>query len=167
MRPDMAHAVAVHEQLRQRVLQEFPDIDEETLGDTLEGLSALPDLIAALIRSHLEDAATAEALKLRVGKMQERLTRIERRAATKRALAAEAMERAEIRRLNQPDFTASLRPLPAGVVVTDEAAVPEPFWRPQPPKLDRRALAEALKTGQSIPGATLSNGGTTLSLKVT
>ena len=52
-------------------------------------------------------------------------------------------------------------------MVTDEAAVPEPFWRPQPPKLDRRALAEALKTGQSIPGATLSNGGTTLSLKVT
>jgi hypothetical protein len=53
------------------------------------------------------------------------------------------------------------------VVITDEHAIPQAFWRPQPPKLDRKAIGEALKAGQAVPGAQLSNGGTTLAIKVT
>ena len=57
------------------------------------------------------------------------------------------MQRAEIKRLAEADFTASLVPLPAPLIVVDETEIPESFWRPQPPKLDRKALIAALSGG--------------------
>ena len=97
--------------------------------------------------------------------MQERYARLENRAEKKRALVASVMERADIRKLTEPDFTASLRQVIPGLVVLDEGAIPEPFWRPQPPKLDRKGLLAALNAGQAIAGATLGNGGTTIAVR--
>ncbi len=39
-----------HQYLRSRLEEEFPDADEETLVDTLEGLSNLPDMLAEVCR---------------------------------------------------------------------------------------------------------------------
>jgi hypothetical protein len=77
------------------------------------------------------------------------------------------MERADIRKIVEPDFTASLRRTPPGLLIVDDSQVPESFWRPQPPKLDRRALLAAVKAGQDIRGAALDNGGTALSVRTT
>jgi hypothetical protein len=49
----------------------------------------------------------------------------------------------------------------------DESHIPEAFWKPQQPKLDRRALLAALKAGEVIRGAALDNGGTALSVRTT
>ena len=38
-----------------------------------------------------------------------------------------------------------------------EELIPEPYWVPQPPKLDRQALLADLKRGDEIPGAQLGN----------
>ncbi len=46
-----------HVYLRERLEEEFPDADEETLVDTLEGLSNLPDMLAEVCRSMLYDQA--------------------------------------------------------------------------------------------------------------
>jgi len=75
------------------------------------------------------------------------------------------MERADIKKINEPDFTASLRQVAPGLVVLDERAIPEPFWKPQPPKLDRSALIAALKSGEMVPGASLGNGGITIAVR--
>lgn len=62
-------------------------------------------------------------------------------------------------RLVTPEFTASLRPVPPGLVVTDESLIPDTYWVPQPPKLSRQEVLAALKAGTSVSGAALSNGG--------
>jgi hypothetical protein len=49
--------------------------------------------------------------------------------------------------------------------VVDEREIPEPFWRPQPPKLDRKALLAALNAGQTVLGASLGNGSTTITVR--
>lgn len=157
--------LAEYEYLREHLQAEYQEADEETIRDTLEGLSSLPEALAAVVRSYLDDLAIAAALGSRIGDMQERLHRIEARADKKRAVIAAVMVRAAIPKLSEPDFTASLRAVPPALLVSDEREIPEPFWKPQAPKLDRRSLLAALTAGQTVPGAGLGNGGTTLSVR--
>ena len=161
----LANSLSEYQYFRERLLAEYADIDDETLRDTLEGISSLPEALAAVIRLYLDDLAMATALGLRIAEMQGRLTRIEGLCERKRALITSVMERAELRQLKQPDFTASLRAVPARLVVADEGAVPADYWRPQPPKLDRKGLLGALLGGRSVPGASLGNGGVTISVR--
>ena len=161
----LVHHLAEYEYLREHLQAEYQEADEETLRDTLEGLSSLPEALAEVIRSYLDDLAVAAALGQRIGDMQERLKRIEDRADKKRAVVGSVMERADIKKLAQPDFTASLRAAPPGLIVIDEGQIPEPYWKPQPAKLDKRGLIAALAAGQAIPGASLGNGSTTLSVR--
>jgi hypothetical protein len=65
------------------------------------------------------------------------------------------MEQAEIRKISEPDFTASLRRGSPPLLIVDEVRIPGKFWKPQPPKLDRQKLLATLKAGQNVPGAAL------------
>jgi hypothetical protein len=165
MEPALSHSLAVYEWIRDYVRREFPDANDQTLSDTIEGLSELPGILATLLRSHLDDLAILAALRTRLLDMQERFARIEYRADKKRALVTSVMERAGIKKLTEPDFTASLRDVPPGLVVIEEGKIPEAFWRPQPPKLDRKALIAALKAGEFVAGATLGNGSVTIAVR--
>ena len=64
-----------------------------------------------------------------------------------------------------PDFTVSLRPSRAPLAVVDEDLVPEAFWKPQAPKLDRQGLIAALSAGRDVPGAILGNAPMTISVR--
>jgi hypothetical protein len=161
----IAHELAQYEYLRAQVQREFPDVDEETLNDTLAGMSDLPEMIAAVLRSALEDRALAKGLRGRVAEMQERLARLEDSAQKKRHLVTSVMERAEMPKLVEPDFTVALRRTPPALRVLHEEDIPADFWRPQPPKLDRQAVTTALRGGRLVPGAMLDNGGTTIAVR--
>jgi Siphovirus Gp157 len=165
MEPALWNTLAQHEHLRKWLQSEFPDADDHVLRDTLEGLSDLPEILAAILRSRLDDVALAVALRARLLDMQARLKRIEDRAEKKRTKVTSVMERADLRKLTEPDFTVSLRPVPPPLVITTEAEIPETYWKPQPPKLDRKALVAALQRGQVVPGATLGNGGMTIAVR--
>jgi hypothetical protein len=52
------------------------------------------------------------------------------------------------------------------VLIVDEAAIPADFWKPSDPKLDKKAVGEALKAGREVAGAMMSNGGETLQVRV-
>jgi len=154
-----------HEYLRNALKHDYPEIDDETLQDTVEGLTTLPEMLAAVVRSQLEDLAFTAALRGRISTMQERLSRLENRIENKRALVAAVMGRAGIRKLSQPDFTVSLRPIAAPLIVLSESEIPEPFWKPQPPKLDRKGLLAALMAGQRVSGVTLGNAVMTIAVR--
>ena len=79
--------------MRERLLAEYPDLDNETLADTLEGITDLNEMISAVIRSALVDEALHAGLRFRLDDMKERLSRLELRASKKRELALEAMTR--------------------------------------------------------------------------
>ena len=73
--------------------------------------------------------------------MRQRLSRIELTAEAKREAALNAMERADMIKLTAPDFTVSIRINPPSLVITSEAEIPQEFWLPQPPKLNKKGLA--------------------------
>ena len=154
--PRLAARLSCHKVLRGRLLGEIPDLDAETLADTLEGLTDLKEMLAELVRSALEDEALAAALSTRLSEMKARLERFETRAKRKRQLALRTMGEAEMAKLEQPDFTASLRQAAPALEVVAEDKIPAAYWKPQPFKLDRQGLLQALKSGTAIDGACLA-----------
>jgi len=143
--------------LRQQLITQFPDIDEETIIDTLEGITDLHEMIAAVIRSALVDEALSTGLRKRLEDMRERLARLEERGTKKRQLALEAMDEVGLSKLQQADFTVSTRPGSPSLVITAESDVPSSYWVPQAPRMDRQALLCELKRGAEIPGVQLNN----------
>lgn len=162
---NLALEVHRYRQLREELKQAFPEIEEEDFADTLEGITDLHEMIAAVIRSALADQAMASGLKTRVEDMRTRLSRIEDRAAKKRQLALDALVDADIRKLMQPDFTVSVRSGTPALTVVSEQEIPADFWVPQPPKLDRQGVLAALKSGRDVSGASLNNPQPTLSVR--
>ena len=159
------YEVLQHQAIRAQLLEAFPDLDEQTLLDTLEGASDLNEMLASIVRAYLEDRTLAAALKQRTDDMRERLSRLQATADKKRDLITGVMERAEIRKLLEPDFTVSLREVPPGLQVTDEEVIPADFWKTQAPRLDRTAVLAALKGGEKVPGTCLGNGGRAISVR--
>ena len=151
--------------LRQRLIEAFPRIDDDTLHDTLEGITTLEDLIAETIRSALIDASFCKGLDQRLGDLKERASRLERRATKKRQWALEAMSEAGLKKLEQGDFTASVRSGVPGLIVEAESEIPSDYWLPQSPKLSRQAVLRDLKQGAEIPGTYLSNAKPNLSVR--
>ena len=52
-------------------------------------------------------------------------------------------------------FNFSIQKNPASVNIIDENILPKDFLIPQPPKVDKTALKDVLKTGVEVPGAEL------------
>ena len=156
----------LHEYLRERVSTDFPDIDEETLADTLEGLTSLHEKLSAIIRSQQDDRVFLDAMKLRITEMHDRIKRYEMQIEKKRDLITTVMERADIKSVKEPDFTASLRATPRKLLVTNEDVLPECYWRQRAPTIDRHQLLSDLQANYDILGATLGNGGVTVSVRV-
>ena len=69
--------------LKQRLMADYPRADEETLLDTLEGITNLHEMIAAVIRSALVDEALRAGLRTRLEEMRRRLERLEERAVVR------------------------------------------------------------------------------------
>ena len=165
MEPRISNEISVYRYVREQLCEKFSDIDDDTLTDTLEGLSNLPDLLAGVLRSALSDRDLADALKSRIHAMRDRHERLEGRYERKREMAREAMERAGMKRLMQPDFTVTLQATQPPLVVTDEGAIPEGYWLPQPARLDRVSLRAVLHSGEAVPGATFGNRKLTVVLR--
>jgi hypothetical protein len=152
---------AVHDRIRAQDLQ----IDEQTLADTVEGLTDLHEIVQAIIRAALADEALARGLRCRIAEMQDRLDRLEDRASKRRQIAKDVMVELDLKKLTAPDFTASIRPGMPALVVLNEDEVPKTYWEPGEPRLRRQVLASDLKGGAEITGATLSNPEPVLSVR--
>jgi hypothetical protein len=151
--------------IRDRLQAEDPHIDEQTLADTVEGLTDLHEILTAIVRAALSDEALAAGLKGRIAEMEARQTRLQERAAKRRQIAKDTMVELDLKKLTAPDFTASIRPGMPALMVIDEKAVPSIYWEPREPRLNRQGLVADLKQGTEITGVTLSNPEPVLSVR--
>ena len=147
-----------HRLLAEKLREEFCGIDDETLKDTLDGISRLPEMLEEIIRSTLEDETFMRALKMRIDLLNVRMARFKDRYLKKRRLAAVAMANAQIHKFEMADFSVFLNEGHTKLEVVNEKLVPERFFVAQPATLDRAALTTALKLGEAIEGASLVNG---------
>jgi len=162
---DLKFAAINYRSIRDRIREQDPQIDEQTLADTVEGLTDLDEILTAIIRAALTDEALATGLKGRIAEMEDRLARLQYRAAKRRQIAKDVMVELDLKKLTAPDFTASIRPGMPALLVIDEAAVPSIYWEPREPRLNRQGLVADLKQGAEITGVTLSNPEPVLSVR--
>jgi len=162
IRTEVTHYLILVDALKER----YGELDEETLRDTLEGVSGLPEAVAAVVRSSLEDEAYIVGLKGRLEDLSARLNRLRERYEKKRALARWAMLEGDVEKVVCEDLSVSLRKGGEKLEVIDEGRVPEAFFVPQPAKLDKKGLIEALKRGEQVNGALLVMAEPTLSVRV-
>ena len=158
-------ATITYRAFRDRIRAEDPQIDEQTLADTVEGLTDLHEIVTAIIRSALADEALATGLKSRIAEMQGRLDRLQDRASKRRQIAKDVMVELDLKKITAPDFTVSIRPGMPYLQVLDEAAVPSVYWQPVAPRLNRQGLLSELKEGADIRGVALSNPEPVLSVR--
>ncbi len=149
--------------LREQIIAAAGD-DPEFIRDCIEGETGLFEMVDRMVADDGEDAALIEAIKAYEAKIAARRARVEKRVAVRRALLGTALELGEITKRECPAGTISLKKVAASVILTEEADIPARFFKPQPPKIDKKAIGDALKAGEDVPGATLSNGSITTSI---
>jgi len=148
--------------LREGLLRDHPDIDEETLRDTIEGQNDALDVARQLIRSSREDEAEANGLAEYIAALQARRSRLTARAEKREAAALSLLTEIGEKTLRDPAFTASLVPTPGKVIFTDTSILPPWAWRTPDPELNKAEVRKRIVAGETVPGARLSNGGMTL-----
>lgn len=147
-------------------LREIAGDDVEVIRDTMEGEIDLRGLISLAAEQNLHDAALLSGIDDAMSRLRERKDRYEKRIAMRRAAILAAMTAGEIKTLETPSGTLTRKAVPPSVLIVDEAAIPSEFWKPSDPKLDKRAVTEAVKAGRDVPGAMLGNGSETLQVRV-
>lgn len=142
-----------------------PDLadDPDLRFDMIDGQTDAADLLRKIVSLHIETKAMATALKGVEAEYKARRERVEARSQGFKDMAERIMQAAHLGKLVLPEATLSVRQVPPAVIVTDEASIPARYIRVKH-EIDRVALKEALKSGESVPGATLGNGGETLAI---
>lgn len=147
-------------------LAQLVENDETLALDMIEGETSLVECIDALLEANTQDAVIVAGVERVASDLSARKIRVEGRIQMRRALIEQAMLTAEIKKLERPAATLSLANRPASLIVADESAIPSRFWIAADPKLDRKALSAALKEGEAVTGAALSNAAPSLTVRV-
>jgi len=161
---------AVSEQLAEwqglRRQLDAPDIDPQTMLDTLEGATDLHEALIDVAKEVMEREAANVGLSSLIADLQDRKRRNESTADALRTIILQAMDTAGIPQIKSDFCTLSKRDTKGKLVVVDEALIPAKFFVPQEPVLDKKALSAALEAKEEVAGATLSNGGISLTIRV-
>ncbi len=170
--PSPSHDLHVQIEAARVLLANFRDIlgdDEQAKADTVEGQTDLHEAIRRGARRLVELDAMREGLKSAMKTLSARDARFEQQEQHLRVALRTAMEMGSMSYFETDIATLSRVPVAPSLVVTKEDEIPSQWWVRGDPRLDRRGLTKALKElppGESIPGATLSNGGETIKINM-
>lgn len=163
-------AIAALTAARARVLIDDPNIgrDEELLADTLisdPATSEAMDCLHQAARAAIVAEKHAKAANEWAQEIKARADRYAHRAEILRGAVFAAMDALEIKRIEQPDFTARTGMGNGGIHVADDAELPDQYCRIKR-EPDKAKLREALERGEKIPGVSRSNGSPFVAISV-
>lgn len=140
-------------------LAEVEELDEQAVRDTLDGLTgeiqAKAQSVAAMV---LNLEAWARAAEDASKAMAERAQRANRKAEWLRQYLSMNLQAAGVTKIDTPELSVSFRKNPVSVQIAPGTVLPARFLvQPEPPpaRPDKKAIADALKAGESIEGCAL------------
>jgi hypothetical protein len=140
-------------------LADMEDIDEQTLADTLEGLSGDLEVKSTAVAQFICNLeSNAEAIKKAEAMMAERRKKIESRANNIREYLLKNLQRTGISKIESVFFNITVRENPESLIVDAQADIPPEYYTQPPlpePVLDKIKLKAAIKAGCDFLGARL------------
>lgn len=155
----------VDQQIKKLMLH-FPDMaaDDELKIDMIEGQTDFLEIMDKIIMQARLLEHMAGASGMHASQILERKKRLERRADFNRQLAQQLMETTGMQSIDLPSGKVSVVKSPDKVIITDESDIPEEFLRVKK-EPNKAAIKDALKKGEEVTGAMLSNGGLTIQIR--
>ena len=149
-----------------RIVAAYPELmeDQELLADTLEGETELNALVATLLDMADEAATMADAVSMRVDTMSERRARLKRKNEAARSIIKSLMEHAGLEKITLPEATISISKPRQTVEVVNVDDLPQGFFRIER-QADKKAIQSALEAGETVPGAVMADGKTSLMIR--
>jgi len=160
--------IAALEREIENLIASYPELaEDETLrADMIAGSTQSEEVLSKVVNRMQEAEAMVSAIIKRKNDLDARAARFDRQADAMRALAFRIMQAANLRKMPLPEATLSIRVNPPSVVISDESQIPAEFTITKTEtRIDRAKLKEALKDGATVPGACLSNGSESLSVR--
>lgn len=131
-------------------------VDPSSVADTLQAIEeSIQDKaqnIALLIRN-LE--ADTEAIKLEEKRLAERRRAVENNCKSLKDYLYQQMTVLEVKRIKGTIVTVGIQKNPASLNIEPDAVIPPEYTIHQEPKVDKKALLEAVKNGFKWDGITL------------
>lgn len=133
--------------------------DEQTIADTLDGLSGELEAKAVSVGYVIKNMEAARDARANEAKrLSEEGKAIDKKIDGLKQYLQGNMQRTGIGNIDGPVFSISLQNNPAAVHVLDESIIPADYFKqppPPPPSLDKNLVKQAIKDGHSVPGAEL------------
>lgn len=140
--------------------------DDDLKRDMLEGETEFFEIVAQLLAANEDDEGVIAALDAQMAERAIRAERAKARIDARKVAIGRLMDCAGETSLKLPEATLSLRTLKPRPQVTDAAQLPDEFVKIETVrKPDREAIAVAIESGATIPGVTMTNGGSSLTVR--
>jgi predicted nuclease with TOPRIM domain len=134
------------------VMEMAEEMDTETLRDTLESIQEeiedKAENIAKLIKNLNADV---DALKAEEKRLADRRKSIENKVTNLKDYLFNQLEVSGLTKVKRPTITVSIQNNPPSLKVLDESLLSD-YMIPVDPKLDKKAIMQAIKDGQEVEG---------------
>ena len=153
-------AMSAWQSARARILADDAALegDEAALSELLgDETGDVDSILARLLRASVHAGDMADVATERADHMALRAVRYTAREALMRGAAMAIMETMDRKKFELPDLTATVGKPRSSVEISDEAAIPEEYWKTTR-SLDKAALRSDIAAGVVVPGAALEAG---------
>ena len=149
-----------------RMLEDCPELADYTdlRLDMIEGETDALEVATRLVRTIRQSETTVDAIKAEIDMLKARSSRYATRKDRARAVLEGLMDAMGTVKLPLPVATVTMSEGREKAIISDENMLPAEFLRVKT-EPDKTAILDALKAGQAVPGAVLSNGGRTLTVR--
>jgi len=153
------------ERLRVTHPQIWDEGDEQLLLDSLEGETDFHRFLTAVVRRICEAEAFVDGIGDLITDIKARQLRFEQRGEAMRAMAFKVMSAADVRKVELPQATLSIRAGTPRVIITDEARLPPDCIRIRR-EPDKVRIRDLLVHGDQVSGAEMSNAEPSLAVRI-
>ena len=129
-----------------------PEVMKDTLDSIEDAIENKAENIAKLVRNLESDVS---AYKEEEDRLKTKRQAMENKVKWLKTYLEDNMKLSGKTKFKSGMFNFSIQKNPVSVNITDENILPEDYLIPQPPKVDKTSLKEALKNGIEVPGAEL------------